>query len=140
MGKLATRLIVAAAVVLSASAAMAAPTGKTAGGAGIPYHLGRRGQCLEKHQAQLVAATAACDEPECVAKQLLELEAHVLWKAVEAAWTRRRSGWVNDGKAASTEVEVAKLLLEFEQNVRWQSVEPAWKARRDGWIARVKGG
>jgi hypothetical protein len=74
-----------------------------------------------------------------MARQLLEFEAHVQWKAVEGAWTKRRSGWVNDCKSASTQVEVAKLLLEFEENVRWQAVEQSWKARRDGWIAQIKG-
>jgi hypothetical protein len=93
---------------------------------------------VEKHQTPLGGNTAACDDPECVARQLLELEAHVKWKAVEAAWTKRRSGWVNDCKAATTHVEVAKLLLEFEQNVRWQAVDEDWKALRDGWIARVR--
>lgn len=86
-----------------------------------------------------MAATAACDDPECVAKQLLDLEAHVKWKAVEAAWTKRRTGWVNDCKTATTHVEVANLLLEFEQDVRWQAVDDRWKARRDRWIAQVKG-
>ena len=67
---------------------------------------------------------------------MLELESNVKWKAVEAAWTKRRTGWVNDCKGASTEVEVAKLLLEFEENVRWQAVEASLESRRDAWVAR----
>jgi hypothetical protein len=86
-----------------------------------------------------VATTAACDDPECVAQQLLQLEAHVKWKAVDGAWTKRRTGWVSDCKSASTHVEVAHLLLEFEDNVRVQAMDERWKARRDDWIADVKG-
>jgi hypothetical protein len=63
----------------------------------------------------------------------------VQWKAVDAAWKNRRSGWINDCKGATTRDEAAKLLLEFEQNVRWQAVDENWKALRDGWITRVKG-
>ena len=138
--QLATRLIVAAAVVLSAGAAEAAQLGKHLGELESNITWAAVDNAWKNLRPRWVSATAACADPECVAKQLLELESHVQWKAVEAAWTKRRSGWVNDCKAATTEVEVAKLLLEFEESVRWQAVEPAWKARRDGWIARVKGG
>ena len=139
MRQLATRLIVAAVIVLGASAAVAAPLGKQL--VELESHItwAAVDSAWKNIRPRWVATTAACDEPKCVAEQLLELEAHVKWKAVEAAWTKRRSGWVNDCKAATTEVEAANLLLEFEQNVRWQAVEQAWKARRDGWIARVKG-
>jgi hypothetical protein len=70
---------------------------------------------------------------------MLELEAHVKWKAVEGAWTRRRAGWVHDCKAATTAAEVSALLLEFEENIRWQAVDENWKERRNGWVASVKG-
>jgi hypothetical protein len=60
--------------------------------------------------------------------QLLVLEQHVKWKAVDSAWKNRRNGWVNDCKGATTRAEAANLLLEFEQNVRWQAVDEEWKA------------
>jgi hypothetical protein len=71
--------------------------------------------------------------------QLLELESHARWKAVDAAWKNRRSDWINDCKGATTRDAAARLLLEFEQNVRRQAVDENWKALRDGWITRVKG-
>lgn len=137
--RLVTLSIVAAAALLSANSAVAAPLGKQL--VELESHItwAAVDNAWKNIRPRWVATTGACDEPKCAAEQMLELEAHVQWKAVEAAWTKRRSGWVNDCKAASTEVEVAKLLLEFEENVRWQAVEQSWKARRDGWIARVKG-
>jgi hypothetical protein len=73
-----------------------------------------------------------------VAQQLLVLEANVKWKAVDSAWRTRRSGWINDCKAVTTQGDAAKLLLEFEANVRWRAVDENWKALREGWIAQVK--
>lgn len=55
------------------------------------------------------------------------------WKAVETAWTKKRTGWVNDCKTATTQVEVANLLLAFEQNVRGkQSMTDGKRAAMDG--------
>jgi hypothetical protein len=87
-----------------------------------------------------VRTTARCDEPACVAAQMLKFEQNVKWQAVDKAWRERRDGWVSDCKGASTEVEVARLLLEFEANVRWRAVDERWKTRRDSWIAEIKGG
>jgi hypothetical protein len=137
--RLVTLLIVAAVFVLHPGAAVASPLGRPL--VELESHINGSAvdNAWKNTRPRWVATTAACDDPECVARQLLDLEAHVKWKAVEAAWTKRRSGWVNDCKAATTHVEVANLLLEFEQNVRWQAVDERWKARRDGWIAQVKG-
>ena len=137
--RLAALLIVAIAISFRANAAEAAPLGKSLVELESHIKWSAVDNAWKNMRPRWLAATAACDTPECVARQLLELEAHVQWKAVEAAWTKRRSGWVNDCKSASTQVEVAKLLLEFEENVRWQAVEQSWKARRDGWIAQIKG-
>lgn len=132
-------LIVAAVAVLRVSAVEAAPLGRQLVELESHIHWSAVDDAWKRIRPHWVAATAACDDPECVAKQLLDLEAHVKWKAVEAAWTRKRTGWVNDCKTATTYVKVANLLLEFEQNVRWQAVDDRWKARRDGWVAQVKG-
>lgn len=137
--RLASLLIVAAVAVLRVSAAQAASLGRQLVELESHINWSAVDDAWKRIRPHWVAATAACDDPECVAKQLVDLEAHVKWKAVEAAWTKRRTGWVNDCKTATTHVEVANLLLEFEQNVRWQAVDDRWKARRDGWIAQVKG-
>jgi len=137
--RLVTLLIVAAVVVLHPGAAVASPLRKPLVELESHINWSAVDNAWKNIRPRWVATTAACDDPECVARQLLELEAHVKWKAVEAAWTKRRSSWVNDCKATTTDVEVAKLLLEFEQNVRWQAVDEGWKALRDGWIARVRG-
>lgn len=137
--RLVTLVIVAALAVLKAGAAEAAPLGRQLVELESHINWSAVDDAWKRIRPHWVAATAACDDPECVAKQLLDLEAHVKWKAVDAAWTKRRTGWVNDCKTATTQVEVANLLLEFEQNVRWQAVDNRWKARRDGWIAQVKG-
>lgn len=131
--------LVAAVAVLRAGAAEAAPLGRQL--AEIESHINWSAvdDAWKRIRPHWVAATEACDDPECVAKQLVDLEAHVKWKAVEAAWTKKRTGWVNDCKTATTQVEVANLLLAFEENVRWQAVDDKWRARRDGWIAQVKG-
>ena len=83
--------------------------------------------------------TSRCDEPACVAAQLLKLEQNVKWKAVDQAWRDRRVGWINDCKGVTTERAVAGLLLEFESNVRWRAVDEEWKARRDSWVSELKG-
>jgi hypothetical protein len=137
--RLASLLIVAAVAVFRVSAAQAASLGRPLVELESHINWSAVDNAWKNIRPHWVAATAACDDPECVAKQLVDLEAHVKWKAVEAAWTKRRTGWVNDCKTATTHVEVANLLLEFEQNVRWQAVDDRWKARRDGWIAQVKG-
>jgi hypothetical protein len=137
--RLAGLLIMAAVAVLRGSSAEAAPLGRPLVELESHINWSAVDNAWKNIRPHWVAATAACDDPECVAKQLVDLEAHVKWKAVEAAWTKRRTGWVNDCKTATTHVEVANLLLEFEQNVRWQAVDDRWKARRDGWIAQVNG-
>ena len=86
-----------------------------------------------------MTTTATCDSAACFMAQLLVLEAHVQWKAVDTAWKDRRSGWINDCKGATTREEAAKLLLEFESNVRWRAVDEEWKARRDSWVSELKG-
>jgi hypothetical protein len=139
MRKLATLIIVVAAVVLKANAAVAVPLGKQLVELESHINWSAVDGAWRQLRSNWVATTAACDDPECVAQQLLKLEAHVKWKAVDSAWRTRRSGWVNDCKAATTRREAANLLLEFEQNVRWQAVDESWKARRDDWIAQVKG-
>ena len=80
-----------------------------------------------------------CDDPECVAKQLLDLETHTKWKTVSPALEKRRDSWVNECKSASGDGAVARLLLEFEENVGWKAVDEEWKARRAGWVAELKG-
>ena len=132
-------LIVAAVAVLRAGAAEAAPLGRQLAELESHINWSAVDDAWKRIRPHWVAATAACDDPECVAKQLLDLETHVKWKAVEAAWTKKRTGWVNDCKTATTQVEVANLLLAFEENVRWQAVDDRWRARRDGWIAQLKG-
>jgi hypothetical protein len=137
--RLVISLVVAAVGVLRAGAAEAAPLSRQLAELESHINWSAVDDAWKRIRPHWVAATAACDDPECVAKQLLDLESHVKWKAVEAAWTKKRTGWVNDCKTATTQVEVANLMLAFEENVRWQAVDDRWKARRDGWIAQVKG-
>ena len=80
------------------------------------------------------SATAAS-----LVKQLVDLESHIKWSAVDKAWRERRPDWINNCKGATTRDEAAKLFLELEQNVRWQAIDENWKALRDDWITRVKG-
>jgi hypothetical protein len=131
--------VVAAVAVARVGAVEAAPLGRQLVELESHINWSAVDDAWKRIRPHWVAASAACDDPECVAKQLLDLEAHVKWKAVEAAWTKKRTSWVSDCKTATTEVEVANLLLAFEENVRWQAVDDRWKARRDGWIAQVKG-
>lgn len=137
--RLAALLMVAALVSFRASAAEGSPLAGSLVELESHINWSAVDNAWKNIRPRWVTTTAACDNPECVAKQLVELEANVKWKAVDAAWAKRRTGWVNDCKSAATHIEVAKLLLEFEQNVRWQAVDENWKTRRDGWIARVKG-
>ena len=67
-------------------------------------------------------------------KQLVELESHITWAAVDNAWKNIRPRWVATTGACDDAKCVAEQLLELEAHVKWKAVEAAWTKRRSGWV------
>ena len=71
-------------------------------------------------------------------KQLVELESHITWAAVDTAWKNIRPRWVATTAACDDSKCVAEQLLELEAHVKWKAVEAAWTKRRSGWVNDCK--
>ena len=72
-------------------------------------------------------------------KQLVELESHIKWSAVDNAWKNLRANWVTTTATCDSAACFMAQLLELESHVQWKAVDPAWKNRRSGWINDCKG-
>jgi hypothetical protein len=71
-------------------------------------------------------------------RQLVELESHINWSAVDNAWKNIRPRWVATTVACDDPECVARPLLELEAHVKWKAVEAAWTKRRSGWVNDCK--
>jgi hypothetical protein len=99
---------------------------------------------LKKHLVTLLIVTAVAvlkantAEAAPLGKQLVELESHINWSAVDNAWKRIRPRWVATTAACDDPECVAQQLLELEAHVKWKAVEAAWTKRRTGWVNDCK--
>ncbi len=60
------------------------------------------------------------------------------WNSVNAGWRARRSPWVAEVGAASSNAQVAALLGELEAATQWSAVSARWRARRPGWVVEIR--
>ncbi len=90
----------------------------------------------------IVAASALLSANSAVAtplgKQLVELESHISWAAVDNAWKNLRPRWVVNTGACDESKCVAAQLLDLEGHVKWKAVEAAWTKRRSSWVSDCK--
>lgn len=86
--------------------------------------------------AAVLGASSANAAP--LGKQLVELESHITWAAVDSAWKNIRPRWVATTGACDESKCVAEQLLELEAHVKWKAVEAAWTKRRSGWVNDCK--
>src|ERR1041385_2725429 len=84
----------------------------------------------------VAARTAAASS---LGKELLDLESHIKWSAVDGAWRNLRDDWMRTTRGCDEAACVAAQLLKLEQNVKWQAVDKAWRERREGWINDCRG-
>src|SRR5215212_7176628 len=82
--------------------------------------------------AGLAGSSAIAGPP--LGKELLDLESHIKWNAVEGAWKTLRDGWVRATAACDDVACVAAQLITLEENVKWSAVDKEWKVRRSGWV------
>ncbi|MCX7678465.1 MAG: hypothetical protein N2316_04535 [Spirochaetes bacterium] len=69
---------------------------------------------------------------------LIELETSVNFSAQTTQWRARRNGWINEVRAAGSNLAALKrLLIEFETNVNYSAQVSTWSQQRNAWIARV---
>ena len=77
--------------------------------------------------AGLTGSSATAAPP--LGKELLDLESHVKWSAVDGAWKSLRDGWVrataacDDAACANDELGIGGL-----------EIDKQWKVRRSGWV------
>lgn len=93
--------------------------------------------------AVLIAAAVAvlrvgAAEAAPLGRQLVELEFHINWSAVDNAWKTIRPHWVATTAACDDSECVAHQLLELEAHVKWKAVEAAWTKRRSSWVSDCK--
>jgi hypothetical protein len=88
--------------------------------------------------AAAVSYTARAAEAAPLGRQLVDLESHIKWSAVDNAWKNMRPRWVAATAACDTHECVARQLLELEAHVQWKAVEAAWTKRRTGWVNDCK--
>jgi hypothetical protein len=72
-------------------------------------------------------------------KQLVELESHIKWSAVDNAWKNLRPNWLTTTATCDSAACFMAQLLELESHVQWKAVDAAWKNRRSGWINDCRG-
>ena len=84
----------------------------------------------------LVRVSAAEAAP--LARQLVDLESHINWSAVDDAWKKIRPRWVSATAACDDHECVAKQLLDLESHVQWKAVEAGWAKKRTGWVSDCK--
>ncbi len=84
----------------------------------------------------ILKASGAAAAP--LGRQLVELESHINWSAVDNAWKRIRPHWVSTTAACDDPGCVAQQLLELEVHVKWKAVDAAWTKRRSGWMSDCK--
>ncbi len=73
------------------------------------------------------------------ARSLVELESHIQWSAVDAAWKGLRPGWVSKTAACDSTQCVAGQLGVLESHIEWKAVSPEWKTRRPAWVNGLRG-
>jgi hypothetical protein len=90
----------------------------------------------------IVAAIAVLKTNAAVAaplgRQLVELESHINWSAVDNAWKNIRPRWVATTAGCDEPECVARQLLELEAHVKWKAVDAAWRTTRNGWVSNCK--
>src|SRR3954470_19791367 len=86
-----------------------------------------------------VGLTANVARAGSLGRQLVDLESHIKWDAVENAWKGLRAEWMRTASDCDEAACVAAQMLKLEQNVKWKAVDPAWKKRRAGWINDCRG-
>ncbi len=107
------------------------------------------GLCLVAPSASAYTHAASRDRPpavqqvaqtsgEVLAALTLELEANILWSAVDPRWRGRRNGWIRDLQAADSPREIASLVAELEANILWSAVEGQWRRRRNDWLSELR--
>jgi len=84
----------------------------------------------------VLKASAAAAGP--LGRQLVELESHIKWSAVDNAWKRMRPDWVSTTAGCAGPECAAEQMLELEAHVKWKAVEGAWTKRRAGWVHDCK--
>lgn len=77
-----------------------------------------------------VIALASTAAAASLGKQLVDLESHIKWSAVDEAWKNLRDNWLRTTAACDEPACVAAQLLKPEQNVKWKAVDKAWQDRR----------
>lgn len=87
----------------------------------------------------LAALTSTTAMAASLGRQLVDLESHVKWSAVENAWRNLRDDWVRTTARCDEPACVAAQMLQFEQNVKWQAVDKEWRERRPAWLNDCKG-
>src|SRR5215212_8712414 len=80
-----------------------------------------------------LAGSSAIAGP-ALGKELLDLESHIKWNAVEGAWKSLRDGWVRATATCEGAACVAAQLITLEENGKWGTVDNEWKVRRSGWV------
>ena len=88
--------------------------------------------------AAVALLRAGAVEAAPLGRQLVELESHINWSAVDSAWKNIRPRWVATTAACDDAECVATQLLELEAHVKWKAVEAAWTKRRSGWVNDCK--
>jgi hypothetical protein len=88
--------------------------------------------------AVVVGLRANAAEAAPLGRQLVELESHIKWSAVDNAWKGIRARWVATTAACDGPECVAQQLLDLEAHVKWKAVDAAWTKRRSGWMNDCK--
>jgi hypothetical protein len=71
---------------------------------------------------------------------MIQLETSINFSAQTDSWRGRRSGWINDVRGASGNLNrMRELVLEFETNIRSNSQNSSWLSNsRGNWVRRVR--
>jgi hypothetical protein len=88
--------------------------------------------------AAITVLKAGAAEAAPLGRELVELESHINWSAVDNAWRTMRPRWVATTAACDDPECVAQQLLQLEAHVKWKAVEGAWTKRRTGWMSDCK--
>ena len=87
----------------------------------------------------IILAMASIAQAGSLGRQLVDLESHIKWSAVDSAWRGLRDSWVRTTSDCDEAACVAAQMLKLEANVKWQAVDKAWRERRPGWLNDCKG-
>jgi hypothetical protein len=88
----------------------------------------------------LLALAPALASAQSLANLLLEVETATPWVALEDGWRERRTGWLEEVKAArGNAAQLAALMREYEQNIKFAAQQESWHADRGEWVEQASG-